>query len=171
MEPLMPTPPTGHWLFAIRTEDRPGAAAAIAVVFSGRGVQIESFVGYGDPRYSAGRTEGVILITFAALRSRMEMVRRLLERLEVVRRVECHDYAEDPGLQKTATLSLSRWDAEVSALLAGFRVAVQADGAGRPTVVLNGRPAEVDRAVAALGERGWLAWGVYALLPPVPAAG
>lgn len=166
----MPTSRTGHWLFVIRTEDRPGAAAAVAVVFSGRGTQIESFVGYGDPLYSAGRNEGVILITFAAFQSRMEMVRRLLERLEVVRSVECHDYTEEPGLLKTATACLSRWDATVEELLRGFPVSVlrAGDGPGRPAVVVSGRPVEVDRAVAALGERGWLVAAAYVLLPPMP---
>ena len=155
----------GHWLLLIETEDRPGAAAAIAMVFSGRGIQIESFIGYGDPAYSAGRREGIIAITFLAFAHRMEMVRRVLQRLEAVRRVACYDYADDPHLVKTATVQLIHWDDQVGALLDGFALTAIRVGDGRPVVVLSGRPVEVDRAAAALCDHGLLMHAAYAFLP------
>jgi len=160
----------GHWLFLMVTDDRPGAAAAIAGVFSGRGIQIESFIGYGDPAYSAGRSEGIIAITFFAFRHRMEMVRRIIQRLEVVHSVDCYDYVND-ALVKTATVCLSHWDEEVEALLRGFGLnSMRAEtGDQLPAVVLSGRPLEVDRAVSALCARSWLVSAAYAFLPPGPA--
>lgn len=161
-----------HWLFLIRTEDRPGAAAAIAMVFSGRGIQIESFLGYGNPTYSESCREGVIVITFFAFRPRMEMVRRIIQRLEVVRRVDCYDYASTPGLLKTAMVRLSHGEGEIEEILRGFELRVSSAGseAGRSVAILSGRPVEVDRAMAALGNRAWLLSAVYAFLPPAEMA-
>jgi hypothetical protein len=157
----------GHWLFLIETDDRPGAAAALAMVFSGRGIQIESFIGYGDPVYSAGRDTGIIVITFKAFRHRMEMVQRVLQRLEVVHTVDCRDYA-DESLVKTATVSLSRWDETVENMLHDFDLDLTSprEDAPHPIAILSGRPVEVDRAVSTLSERAWLASATYAFLPP-----
>lgn len=165
-------PETDHWLFLIRTEDRPGAAAAIAMVFSGRGIQIESFIGYGDPACAPDRREGMIAITFHAFRSRMEMVRRVLARLEAVRCVDCHDYARDPHLRKTATVRLSAAAVGFEAVLAQAPVSVSRIGseAGAPMLVLAGRPVAVDQALAALTERGWLEAAAYAFLPAMDVA-
>jgi len=160
----------GHWLFLIETDDRPGAAAALAMVFSGRGIQIESFIGYGDPAYSAGRDTGIIVITFKAFRHRMEMVQRVLQRLEVVHTVDCSDYDADESLVKTATVALNRWDEAVENQLRDFDLDLHSprQGASHPIAILSGRPAEVDRAVSTLNERTWLASATYAFLPPGP---
>jgi len=161
----------GHWLFLIETDDRPGAAAALAMVFSGRGIQIESFIGYGDPVYSAGRDTGIIVITFKAFRHRMEMVQRVLQRLEVVHTVDCRDYA-DESLVKTATVCLNRWDEAVGNLLSDFDLDLHPprQEVSAPIAVLSGRPPEVDRAVSALSQRAWLASATYAFLPPHAAS-
>jgi len=162
----------GHWLFLIETDDRPGAAAALATVFSGRGIQIESFIGYGDPVDSADLDTGVIVITFKAFKHRMEMVQRVLQRLEVVHTVDCCDYA-DESLVKTATVSLSRWDETVKNLLGDFDLDLHLsrENSPHPLAILSARPTEVDRAVSALSERGWLESATYAFLPPRPTAG
>lgn len=145
----------GRWLLLVHTEDRPGAAAAIAMVFSGRGIQIESLIGHGDPVYSAGRSEGVICIAFSAFAHRMEMVRRVLQRLEVVRRVACYDYLHDERLVKTATVLLSRTESGDDEPRPGLTSVAIASG-GPPLVVFSGRPPDVDGAVASLGEQGRL---------------
>lgn len=174
VRPVNP-PETEHWLFLIRTEDRPGAAAAIAMVFSGRGIQIESFIGYGDPACSPDRREGMIAITFHAFRPRMEVVRRVLARLEAVRSVDCHDYARDPHLLKTATVRLTAaaWSSGAEAALGRIPVSLSRVGgeAGDPVLVLAGRPVAVDQALAALADRGWLEAAAYAFLPATDAAG
>ncbi|MFA6107166.1 MAG: hypothetical protein WDA75_00225 [Candidatus Latescibacterota bacterium] len=171
----MNPPETEHWLFLIRTEDRPGAAAAIAMVFSGRGIQIESFIGYGDPACSPDGREGMIAITFHAFRPRMEVVRRVLTRLEAVRSVDCHDYARDPRLLKTATVRLtaSAWTEGVEAALSRIPVSLSRVGveAGDPVLVLAGRPVAVDQALTVLAERGWLEAAAYAFLPATDAVG
>ena len=157
----------GHWLFLIETDDRPGAAAALATVFSGRGILFECFIGYGEDVDS-----GVIVITFKAFKHRMEMVQRVLQRLEVVHTVDCCDYA-DESLVKTATVSLSRWDETVKNLLGDFDLDLHLsrENSPHPLAILSARPTEVDRAVSALSERGWLESATYAFLPPRPTAG
>jgi len=158
----------GHWLFFVKTEDRPGAAAAIAMIFSGRGIQIESFIGYGDPVYSAGRSEGNIVITFSTFAHRMELVRRILQRLEVVHSVDSHDYVNDPSLVKTATVCLSQRGGSIHELLRTFNLRTAcAEVTGERTVaILSGRPVEVDRAVTVLSEKGCLLSAAYSFLPP-----
>ncbi|MEW6754618.1 MAG: hypothetical protein AB1505_27090 [Candidatus Latescibacterota bacterium] len=161
----------GHWLFVVRTEDRPGAAADIAVVFSGRGIQIESLIGAGDPLHPGQQGEGVISLTFQAFRSRQEMVRRVLQRLEVVRSVEAYDYERDPRLVKTATLRLTRWDEGVEESLRQAGVTFHRLDA--QVLCLSGGPLEVDRAIRELAGSGVVTQVTYALLPPpvAPQAG
>ena len=97
----------GRWLFIVKTDDRPGAAASVAVAFSGRGLQIESFVGHGDTNYHPENTEGVIVITFQAFERQVRHVARVLTRLEQVRELDVYDY-RDPRLTKTATVKINQ---------------------------------------------------------------
>lgn len=161
----------GHWLFVVRTEDRPGAAADIAVVFSGRGIQLESLVGSGDLRHPPGEGQGTICLTFQAFESRQEMVRRVLQRLEVVRSVEGFDYDRDPRLVKAAALRLERWDDSVEAALVEAGVAFHRmdDRAAGTIVSLSGRPPAVDHAIGALAGAGLLSEAACSLLPPAIA--
>ena len=107
----------GRWLFIIKTDDRPGAAASVAVAFSGRGLQIESFIGYGDINYHSRNTEGVIAITFQAFERQVHHVARVLTRLEQVRELDVYHY-DDPQLTKTATVRISRPVRELQSLAA-----------------------------------------------------
>jgi hypothetical protein len=143
------------------------------MVFSGRGIQIESFIGYGDPAGAPDRREGMIAITFHAFRPRMEMVRRVLARLEAVRSVDCHDYARDPHLRKTATVRLPASAAGFEAVLASMPISVCriGDEAGALMLVLAGRPVAVDQALATLAGRGWLEAAAYSFLPATDVAG
>ena len=72
------------WIVVITTNDRPGDTAAIASVFSGRGIQIDSFIGFGSTPGDKGRSQGRILITFSAFAERCQALCRILASLEAV---------------------------------------------------------------------------------------
>lgn len=77
------------WLVVLTTRDHAGDTAAIASVFSGRGLQIDSFIGFGSIRPSSGSRQGRIMITFKAFRERCHSLCRVLESLEAVLSVRC----------------------------------------------------------------------------------
>ena len=158
----------GHWLFIVKTDDRPGAAASVAVVFSGRGLQIESFIGYGDINYHSKDTEGVIAITFKAFERHMRHVARVLTRLEQVRELDVYNY-EDPQLTKTATIRINRPVKELK-LLAVYSEAAVVDlnneDDGTYGAVVIGRTRDVDSVVEAAIKQGILVSSIYAILPP-----
>jgi len=97
---------TSLWLVILTTRDHAGDTAAIASVFSGRGIQIDSFVGFGGNPQSGGRSQGRIMITFSAFAERCQALCRVLDSLEAVAEVRC--FAEDeipPDVQtKTAEM-------------------------------------------------------------------
>jgi hypothetical protein len=159
----------GHWLFIVKTEDRPGAAASIAVPFSGRGIQIESFIGYGNARYYQELSEGIIAITFKTFKRRMEMVHRALLRLELVKEVHVFDYENDASLVKSATARVRGSMADVQKVLEGMSVGLNpVDTSGDDIgLVIYGRPTEVDEAVRKLTQAKCLVSSVYTILPPV----
>jgi acetolactate synthase small subunit len=79
------------WLLVLTTRDHPGDTAAIASVFSGRGIQIDSFIGFGSIAAAENRNQGRIMITFYAFPDRCQNLCRVLESLEAVRSVRCFD--------------------------------------------------------------------------------
>lgn len=80
------------WIVVIITNDRPGDTAAIASVFSGRGIQIDSFIGFGSTPGDKGRLQGRILITFSAFAGRCQALCRILASLETV--IAVRSYAQ-----------------------------------------------------------------------------
>lgn len=157
-----------HWLFMIRTEDRPGAAASITATFSGRGLQIESFVGMGDVGCYDRDTEGIVALTFLAIPQRMETVRRVLERLEQVRSVHVYDYAQDSRLVKVATVRTCAAAEQVAAQLTAPELHYQAlaPGAAAGGWLVHGQPPLVDAALGRLRELDPHLTALYAILPP-----
>ncbi len=88
------------WLFVLRTDHIPGVAANIAVAFSRRGIQIDSICAEGDLAAAESTTPALVSVTFAASTPRMEIIRRKLERLEVVRSLKVWNCDSDPALKK-----------------------------------------------------------------------
>lgn len=84
------------WLVILTTRDHAGDTAAIASVFSGRGLQIDSFIGFGDFTGSKGNREGKIMLTFRAFAYRCQSLCRVLESLEAVSTVHCYAVAQPP---------------------------------------------------------------------------
>lgn len=58
------------WLVVLSTRDHAGDTAAIASVFSGRGLQIDSFIGFGAFDPADGGSAGKIMLTFRAFAER-----------------------------------------------------------------------------------------------------
>lgn len=77
------------WLVVLTTRDHAGDTAAIASVFSGRGIQIDSFIGFGSIPGADGNHEGRIMITFQAFGERCQSLCRVLASLEAVIAVRC----------------------------------------------------------------------------------
>lgn len=157
-----------RWVFFVRTDDHPGVAGAVAMVFSGRGIQIESFVGYGDRAYAEGRSEGRVVVTFSAFTQRMQMVRRVLNRLEAVRSVAAFDYEWDKRLIKTAVARVRPSAAAAQELLrdGGVDLGMIEHQHDEHELVISGHPPRVDEAVRVLGGAGSLVSSVYCILPP-----
>ena len=80
---------TPLWLVVLTTRDHAGDTAAIASVFSGRGIQIDSFVGFGGNPQASGESHGRIMITFHAFPERCRTLCRVLASLEAVAEVRC----------------------------------------------------------------------------------
>lgn len=84
------------WLVILTTRDHAGDTAAIASVFSGRGLQIDSFIGFGAFDRADGGGEGKIMLTFRAFADRCHSLCRILESLEAVTAVHCYGAAQIP---------------------------------------------------------------------------
>lgn len=85
------------WLVVLTTRDHAGDTAAIASVFSGRGLQIDSFIGFGDFTGSTGSREGRIMLTFRAFPDRCQSLCRVLESLEAVSTVHRYAVEQSPA--------------------------------------------------------------------------
>ena len=85
------------WLVVLTTRDHAGDTAAIASVFSGRGLQIDSFIGFGAFTDAKGNREGKILLTFRAFGDRCQSLCRVLESLEAVSTVHCYGVEQPPA--------------------------------------------------------------------------
>lgn len=90
------------WRVTLTTRDHAGDTAAIASVFSGRGIQIDSFIGFGGNPAADGASAGCIVVTFHAFEDRAHTLCRVLQSLEAVVSVAC----EPAGTQdELATLA------------------------------------------------------------------
>lgn len=87
---------TQLWLVVLTTRDHAGDTAAIASVFSGRGIQIDSFIGFGGNPQASGEPQGRIMIGFRAFAERSRSLCRVLESLEAVAGVRCFAADEIP---------------------------------------------------------------------------
>ncbi len=83
------------YAIAIGLHDRPGAAHSVADVFSGRGLQMESFSSTADSLNPDGHASALIL--FHASADRANLVTRVLRRLSCVRSAQLLT-ADDPRL-------------------------------------------------------------------------
>lgn len=101
------------WLTVLTTRDHAGDSAAIASVFSGRGIQIDSFIGFGGNPQASGESQGRIMITFYAFEERSHTLCRILESLEAVAEVRCFAEADIPPELMRSSLAVKRLLAEI----------------------------------------------------------
>ncbi|WP_062303404.1 hypothetical protein [Demequina subtropica] len=129
---------TQRWFAFVQVEDRSGASAAIAGVFSERGV---SFGSISTLDVHGG--VGTLCIEFSASERLAQVLIRTLARLAVVRAVDLV-HADDVRVRAVGVVSGARDD-----LLLEAAVGVHHDEAGG-TVILTGPVADVRAAVASL---------------------
>ncbi len=84
------------WVILLTILDRAGSTAAIASVFSGRGIQLDSFLGFGGEPGEGSTSCGRVLISFSAFPERVAVICRVLESLSVVTRLQSYRYADCP---------------------------------------------------------------------------
>ena len=100
-----PTPSHGGYplhVLAIGLHDRPGAVHSVSEVFSGRGLQMETFYGVSDKLSADGHASALIL--FHANPDRANLVSRILCRLSCVRTAKLLA-ADDPKLVMSALVA------------------------------------------------------------------
>jgi len=85
--------PQHRWLFRAIVVNKVGAMTSIASAFSNRGISIDSIVAHGSEGTPGER--GTVVITFRCTAPEKERVRREIERLSKVIRLEEHVYLQD----------------------------------------------------------------------------
>ncbi|WP_028318565.1 hypothetical protein [Desulfobulbus elongatus] len=96
------------WLVVLTTRDHAGDTAAIASVFSGRGIQIDSFIGFGSNPQASGEPRGRIMLTFHAFADRCRALCRVLASLEAVAEVRCLAGEEIPAELSTQAAAVKQ---------------------------------------------------------------
>lgn len=149
-----------RWVFVIRLWDRPGALAAVASVFSDRGISLESIVGHGA---FVETGKGTIVVSFTATDRKKQMALRTLERLSRVISVSEYTY-ESPNLRKTALVHLRR--GFPANLLKSQGVVSEPIGSDSESEIflLAGLPATLDEVLHRLEDSNVLMDSVYAVI-------
>ncbi|HAA30181.1 MAG TPA: hypothetical protein DCE56_23975 [Cyanobacteria bacterium UBA8553] len=80
-----------RWVFVIKAQDKPGAMAAAASVFSTRGVSLDTIL--GGQMTGTGTDGGRIVLSFRATQRKQDMLLRVVERLSAVLKVDCYPYS------------------------------------------------------------------------------
>ncbi len=157
------------WLFRIRVEDRPGIMAAIAATFSRRGIQVESFHGYGAPlTLGQENPEGLVLASFKAYDYRMNSLQRVLSRLQQVKQVEVFNLVNCLDMLKTVTVRYNGKPEQIQPLIkpTGVSFSFLETRGLPPVLVLHGNLCTVDKALSLIEKEGLVATSEYVLMPP-----
>jgi len=138
-----------RWLFRAIVINKVGAMTSIASAFSNRGISVDSIVAHGSEE-TPGET-GTVLITFRCAEEDKEKVRREVERLSKVIRLEEHVYLQD-YLRKGAVL-LVKPDPRAIDLIESHKDVswdlIKAESIGR-TYFIAGAPNQVDPVIESL---------------------
>jgi hypothetical protein len=138
-----------RWLFRAIVINKVGAMTSIASAFSNRGISVDSIVAHGSEE-TPGET-GTVLITFRCAEEDKEKVRREVERLSKVIRLEEHVYLQD-YLRKGAVL-LVKPDPRAIDLIESHRDVswdlIKDESIGR-TYFIAGAPNQVDPVIESL---------------------
>ena len=128
-----------RWAFRIESAHRPGVTHAIAAMFSGRGLQLDGFYGWGDELNPGDGERATIIIIFRSFESRMKQMSQMLRRLHHVQRVTYLGW-DDRRLQRQLIVQASP-DSSLPALAAQ----VMAFDLGGGRYLLSGPAATVEQ--------------------------
>jgi acetolactate synthase small subunit len=141
-----------RWVFVIKVHDKPGALAAIASVFSSRGVSVDTTLGSS----AAGMLDALstIVLSFHATERKKETLLRIIARLQQVVHVEAYPYAA----RELRSIAIVRVTAEekIAELPREVHTEIISESGDSKTVLLTGATRTVDKAVHSLRERGTL---------------
>jgi hypothetical protein len=163
--PVTPVAPTDRaWVAFVEGADATGTMAALAGVFSTRGVSFGSL-----STGVAADGVGLIVITFAASERRQRLLMRTVRRLAAVRSAEVRA-TDDPAVRAAAVVQLP---ATAGAFVPPADAAVRWSGdpaAGQP-VLVEGPLTEVERVVAIARAQGAVSAATVVLPLPEDLAG
>lgn len=152
-----------RWLFRVIAVNKPGAMTSIASAFSNRGVSIDSIVAHGSEE--TPDENGTVVITFRCSEEDKEKVRREIERLSKVIRVEEHVYLQD-YLRKGAVLLVKPGPEGVHMVESAENIdwdLIKDESIGR-TYFIAGAPSQVDPLIESLLAAGFVLDIVYAII-------
>ena len=139
-----------RWIFVIRALDKPGTLTNAAAVFSNRGVSLEGVLGSGiDP---VTVNDGHILFSFRATEQKQAMLKRSLERLTSIFRVDAYAY-DDERLRAIAVAKLTP-DARVGPDAEDLYVeTITRNSEDEVMLLLSGRTTAVEEAITRFREQ------------------
>jgi acetolactate synthase small subunit len=141
-----------QWIFVVRALDRPGTLTAAAAVFSNRGVSLEGILGSGIAPNTI--EDGRLIFSFRATEPKQALLKKALERLSSVFRVDAYGY-EDERLRAIAVAKLSQ-SVKLSHDDDDYFVETIAQTECDRMVMLTGTPPAVDNAIAQFRDQGHL---------------
>lgn len=134
-----------RWIFNVQVLHKPGTLASAAAVFSNRGVSLEGILGNSAVDASSGE-DGRLILGFQATPEKMALLRRTLERLPSVFRVEAYRF-EDERLRAIAVIKLLP-QAKLTRDDEDYSLKTLAQTESDRMVMLTGRPPAVEEAIA-----------------------
>jgi len=160
----MTAPEAQHrWLFRAIVVNKAGAMTSIASAFSNRGISMDSIVAHGSEETPTDT--GTVLITFRCTEADKEKVRREIERLSKVIRLEEHVYLQD-YLRKGAVL-LVKSDPAAAKMVESTKGitwdVIKDESIGR-TYFIAGPPNQMDPLIEALLAAELVVDIVYAII-------
>lgn len=140
-----------RWVFVVRALDKPGTLTATAAVFSNRGVSLEGILASGIAPTTL--ENGRLILIFRATPEKKDLLRRTLERLSIIFRVDAYTY-DDERLRAIAVAKLDR--AVTIAAHDHLSVEKIAQTESGHIVMLTGVPPVVETAISELRAQGEL---------------
>ncbi len=132
-----------RWVFVVRIMDKPGTLTAAAAVFSNRGVSLEGILGSGIG--GTAIEDGRLILNFRATAPKQDLLRRALERLPDVFRVDAYAYDD----QRLRAIAIAKLPLTTKTLNDNDNYSIEtvAQTKTERMVMLNGTPLAVESAI------------------------
>lgn len=141
-----------RWVFVVRVTDKPGTLTAAAAVFSNRGVSLEGILGSGIG--ATAIEEGRLIVNFRATAAKQDLLRRALERLPDVFRVDA--YAHDDNRLRAIAIAKLPLTTKTLNDDDSYTIETVAQTKTERVVMLNGTPPAVESAIAQFRQQNQL---------------